>query len=393
MSDEKALLAAIWEHPHDDTPRLVYADWLQENGQPERAEFIRVQVELARLDEWDEERRPALKKQEEKLLKRCEKLWRRGQPAAFKKAPFRRGFVCPPDKHMTAERFCALPPEAFAAAPSWSFTLEGWKSDLGVLARSPNLLRVEALRFWLEPTPEGAGQVLGSPNLRNVRTLTLGLSSIWVRGLPALKANANARDLTELEITDGLNNPIADVVGSSPAFSNLRALKSSHHTLTAKGVKAIFGSKHLTGLTELMLPTWYGEPGLKEIAASRPKFQLRKLNLYGAWTPDESVAAIAEWPCLATVQDLTISGHCQVLGPRALATSPHARNLRRLDLGLSRLDRAGALALARSKTLDLRLLEIRMTPAAGSETVVAALVKRFGKDAVKVRYPGQRKQR
>ena len=32
MSDEKALLAAIWEHPHDDTVRLVYADWLDENA-------------------------------------------------------------------------------------------------------------------------------------------------------------------------------------------------------------------------------------------------------------------------------------------------------------------------------------------------------------------------
>jgi hypothetical protein len=28
----------------------VYADWLQENGQPERAEFIRLQIELARSD-------------------------------------------------------------------------------------------------------------------------------------------------------------------------------------------------------------------------------------------------------------------------------------------------------------------------------------------------------
>jgi uncharacterized protein (TIGR02996 family) len=33
--------------PPDDTPRLVYADWLEENGEPERAEFIRVQVELS----------------------------------------------------------------------------------------------------------------------------------------------------------------------------------------------------------------------------------------------------------------------------------------------------------------------------------------------------------
>lgn len=46
--DGSALLAAIIAHPAEDTPRLVYADWLDENGQHERAEFIRVQVELSR---------------------------------------------------------------------------------------------------------------------------------------------------------------------------------------------------------------------------------------------------------------------------------------------------------------------------------------------------------
>lgn len=41
--DELALLAAIHAAPRDDTPRLVYADWLQEHGQDEYAEFIRLQ--------------------------------------------------------------------------------------------------------------------------------------------------------------------------------------------------------------------------------------------------------------------------------------------------------------------------------------------------------------
>jgi uncharacterized protein (TIGR02996 family) len=36
----------------DDTPRLVYADWLSEHGQPERAELIRVQRALARTEPW-----------------------------------------------------------------------------------------------------------------------------------------------------------------------------------------------------------------------------------------------------------------------------------------------------------------------------------------------------
>lgn len=46
------LLRTVLENPFDDAPRLVMADWLEENGEPERAEFIRVQYELARTPEW-----------------------------------------------------------------------------------------------------------------------------------------------------------------------------------------------------------------------------------------------------------------------------------------------------------------------------------------------------
>lgn len=60
MSDGDALLRAILEYPAEDTPRLVYADWLQENGDEEQAEFIRVQVGLSHrvplLPEGDPER-------------------------------------------------------------------------------------------------------------------------------------------------------------------------------------------------------------------------------------------------------------------------------------------------------------------------------------------------
>ncbi len=46
---EPSLLAAILEHPDDDWPRLVAADFLEETGQADRAEFIRVQVALEPL--------------------------------------------------------------------------------------------------------------------------------------------------------------------------------------------------------------------------------------------------------------------------------------------------------------------------------------------------------
>src|SRR5215216_6655639 len=45
--ENPALLAAIIAHPDEDTPRLMYADWLDENGDPARAEFIRLQCAAA----------------------------------------------------------------------------------------------------------------------------------------------------------------------------------------------------------------------------------------------------------------------------------------------------------------------------------------------------------
>jgi uncharacterized protein (TIGR02996 family) len=49
MSDRLALLAAIRAHPDEDTPRLVYADWLEENGQSRRAAFIRAEIAYYQL--------------------------------------------------------------------------------------------------------------------------------------------------------------------------------------------------------------------------------------------------------------------------------------------------------------------------------------------------------
>jgi uncharacterized protein (TIGR02996 family) len=60
--DWDLLLRAVCAAPDDDLPRLVAADWLDEHGEAERAEFIRVQVERARAD------RPDLKWREKGLL-------------------------------------------------------------------------------------------------------------------------------------------------------------------------------------------------------------------------------------------------------------------------------------------------------------------------------------
>jgi uncharacterized protein (TIGR02996 family) len=65
MSDERALQAAIIAHPEEDTPRLAYADWLDEHDDPDRAEFIRVQCRLADLPPSEPEWVDLIERQDE----------------------------------------------------------------------------------------------------------------------------------------------------------------------------------------------------------------------------------------------------------------------------------------------------------------------------------------
>lgn len=46
---ESAFLRDICEHPSDDVTRLVFADWLEDQGQGRRAEFIRCEIQQALL--------------------------------------------------------------------------------------------------------------------------------------------------------------------------------------------------------------------------------------------------------------------------------------------------------------------------------------------------------
>ncbi len=76
MSDREAFVAAVAASPEDDLPRLVFADWLDENGDPERAEFIRVQCELAKAAVWqDTDFRDALLARMRALLAAHRKRW------------------------------------------------------------------------------------------------------------------------------------------------------------------------------------------------------------------------------------------------------------------------------------------------------------------------------
>src|SRR5262245_10476077 len=96
MTESEALLAAVCANPDDETPRLVFADWLTENGNESRAEFIRVQIELPTCGAGA--RRLHLSRREHDLLSRHEDEWIKSiRPYVFEwsNSPwsFRRGFV------------------------------------------------------------------------------------------------------------------------------------------------------------------------------------------------------------------------------------------------------------------------------------------------------------
>jgi uncharacterized protein (TIGR02996 family) len=69
-------LRAVCEAPDDDAPRLVYADWLDETGDPDRAEFIRLQIRLAR----ERDPSPAIERRCEELLRANGRVWCRELP-------------------------------------------------------------------------------------------------------------------------------------------------------------------------------------------------------------------------------------------------------------------------------------------------------------------------
>src|SRR5258708_4589383 len=82
MSDLSSFLRTIKENFFDDTPRLVFADWLEENGQPNRAEFIRVQCELAHTLMSDPRRKVLFHRQSE-LLRLHHREWWKDWPFLF----------------------------------------------------------------------------------------------------------------------------------------------------------------------------------------------------------------------------------------------------------------------------------------------------------------------
>jgi uncharacterized protein (TIGR02996 family) len=174
-----ALLAAVRAAPADDAPRLVYADWLDEHGQPERAEFIRLQCELARTDD------PALRRREAELLAAHHDALAGPLAAPHLRFRFERGFIA---GFGHTGVFQAFDPERRAAgAPS--HLLRFWPD--GCVISASSIERLNEPPYWFGRPSEGrflegeySVDVIGLPfRLEGVcrsSTDTLDFHGVWI---------------------------------------------------------------------------------------------------------------------------------------------------------------------------------------------------------------------
>jgi uncharacterized protein (TIGR02996 family) len=307
---DSAFLRIIRTEHDSDTPRLVYADWLDEQGDPDRAEFIRVQCELAGLDQ-DGERARGLKAREAELLGEHCQRWTYGL-SRFKphlSYTFRRGFVeelecassrsCPEVldllRHHAVRKlrlqggplaYCQLSREEcrqLAECPDLAFIREldcptaDDAESLHLLLSSPHLSGLETLRLKLsrsalEPQRrEAMAALAAAPLLARLPRLDLSENYIGPEALSALLAapQFGARELSlrgefQPEHDGSLYYSPAGVfacVGSdgiirlsrAPAVSSLRCLDLVYNHLDVPAIEALLESPHLDGVTRLVV--------------------------------------------------------------------------------------------------------------------------------------------
>lgn len=306
-----ALLASIRAAPDDDAPRLVYADWLSERGDP-RGEFIAVQCALAR-PELERAQRLALEAREVSLLSQHGAAWLGPLAADAVRASFSRGFL---------EALTVLDVDALDAAAE-------------TLGREP----LRALVFATGRRVDVA-RVLAWPWLDSVRSLDLqaarGLEAPLGReGLEALLTTRRLRGLTALGFTgQGLGDAGAARLGASRAFPRLRALTLTVDRVTGDGLRALARAPWFTGLERLALTDNELGPLGAEVLAATPFKRLTRLTLSKNRLGTEGAVALARSPHLATVRSLWLSSNrIGQTGAEALLEAPTLRAAELVLLG------------------------------------------------------------
>lgn len=239
MTEHDAFLRAICANPADDTPRLVFADWLADHGDPDRGEFIRLEIELARRDPEDEaaeRRRPALFSRKAELLKANRQRWIEPFLPAVGDVRFERGFVT--ELQVSADAFLAHGDRWMTLTPltrvrftagrdSWEL-IDGsfaWNPD--PLLTSPLLSRLESIALdRLGLTASAVDVFARHPDLGRLRELVLRHNQLGNGGAIILAGMEQLKGLEELDLGgNGISDPGARAIAQSPHLGNLKELR------------------------------------------------------------------------------------------------------------------------------------------------------------------------
>lgn len=182
-------MQAVVDAPTEDAPRAAYARAVAPTD-PERAELIDIQLELARARRAHRlDRQPGLIR-EEILLRTHGARWAADIRPLVDKWQFLRGFT--DVVTLDAARFLTTAPELYRHAPVLHLDLTGVKPVAAELFQSPHLARIESLSLLRNGLGDAEVAALAaSPHLANLRWLDLGLNKIGAAGLEALAASRN----------------------------------------------------------------------------------------------------------------------------------------------------------------------------------------------------------
>lgn len=382
QTEAEAFLQRIRAFPDDDTPRLVFADWLEEQTDagpewgPARARLIRVQIALARLEEEEDEgraygrsaTREKLLKAQRELLGAYQSVWAAGFQGLTTGYEFRRGFV--EEVKVVARHFLRHAGEVFAAGPVRHVQLLDIGDCVSAALQCPYLSRLRALTVKAQHTGEAlARAVARSPHLAGLRQLYLPRNRFEDDAAGHLASTPLLPGLEELDLSENeLGETGARALAASAHLGKLTRLELAGNRLGPAGAEALAGSERLTALHRLGLAgNDIGKPRLHSLARmddllrvpvldlrtnglnaaglqvvlTRPPapaepgaVRLRSLDLGHNDLGDAGARVLAACPHLAGLRVLRLAG-CGIGddGARAIAESPHFNQLLALDLG------------------------------------------------------------
>jgi uncharacterized protein (TIGR02996 family) len=242
FGDGEALLRAICDEPWEDTPRLMYADWLQENGRPARAEFIRLQIELARLPGHERLKSPQADRAEA-LRFRCDGALRLWLGTTAEVEPDWSADLPTGDGVRWGVEYV----RGFRHAVTF-FSMKAVAAHAGtVMAASP----VEDVTVWRVQGRVGIGELLALPWVPRLTALHLS-GSVGASGLEALARSDRLHrleylDLTRAHVSDLGLRPLTTAL-DLPNLKRL-GLGGNRGGLSEEGLSALLSSLTLNKLT------------------------------------------------------------------------------------------------------------------------------------------------